>query len=168
MNRRLLLLALGIQVPRCGFAADAPRYGIKEDRPRAGSAIREWAVGPIETPINLRYSELNAEQRSRWNRVYEHMGPGDEPPFPVNGLRAILDPLRKAQAKLLADGDLFLIAAVDQNGAATEVRALGSPSPQLTQVAAQILLLTRFKPALCDGSPCRMEFPLKLHFETRW
>jgi hypothetical protein len=44
------------------------------------------------------------------------------------------------------------------------VKAWGSPSPEMTKFAASVLLLTRFKPAICGGQKCRMDFPLKYLF----
>jgi hypothetical protein len=36
-----------------------------------------------------------------------------------------------------------------------------------TKSASTILLLTRFKPAICGGRPCRMEFPLLYEFKVQ-
>ena len=146
-------------------AAPAPEYGIKEDRPRTGSMIRRQMVGPVAIPVHLSYDQLSPEDRAKFNTNYENVAPGDEPPFPTGGLKTILDPLRKAQASLLVEGDLFLVAKVDSSGVPQEVVAYGSPSPAMTQLAARILLLTKFKPAVCGGQPCAMEFPLRILFK---
>jgi hypothetical protein len=128
--------------------AGTPQYGIKEDMPRTGSHIRRDAVRPTNIAINRGYADLSPEERQRFLENYENLPAGDEPPFPVEGLRALLDPILKAQQKLLVKGDLFLIATIDAK----------------TKVAASIFYLTKFKPAVCGGSGCQMEFPLRLSF----
>jgi hypothetical protein len=46
----------------------------------------------------------------------------------------------------------------------SEVKAIGSPSPEMTQFAASVLLLTKFKPAICGGQPCKMDYPFRFAF----
>jgi len=141
-------------------------YGIKEAEPRTGSAIRRYMVKGSQIAINKRYAELSAEERAALNRQYERIDPGDEPPFPSESLKPILEALLKAQAKLLVTGDLILLATVSATGDVTEVEAIGSPSPEMTQFAASVLFLTKFKPALCEGQPCQMQYPFSFGFRT--
>jgi len=150
------------------IAQDQPRpeFGLREQQPGAGSLVRRQVVGPTVIPLNLSYEQLSPQDRARFNGNYEAVPPGDEPPFPVGGLKVILDPIGKAQAKLSVTGNLFVIAKVDSSGVAHEVTAVGSPSPEMTQFASQVLLLTRFKPARCSGQPCAMEFPLRMQFQV--
>ena len=149
-------------------AEDRPRpeYSIKEDLPRTGSMIRRPEVGLSNVPLNLSYGQLSPGDRAKFNQQYERIAPGDEPPFPLGGLREIYDPLRKAQAALLVPGNLFLIAKIDGHGATQEVQVIGSPDPKMTKFAARVLLLTKFKPAKCSGQPCTMEFPLCVDFQV--
>jgi hypothetical protein len=111
-------------------------------------------------PINRNYSELTQREKDVVRSWYVEMPEADEPPFPTRGLKPILDSIRKGQQKLLVTGELFLIATVGTNGEVTEVKAIGSPSPEVTSYAATVLMLTKFKPGLCSGQPCSMEFPL--------
>ena len=46
----------------------------------------------------------------------------------------------------------------------SEVKAIGSPSPEMAKAAASIILLSKFKPAVCKGEPCKMEFPFTFKF----
>jgi hypothetical protein len=97
------------------------------------------------------------------HRWYESIAPGDEPPFPLDGLKPVV---WKGQAKLLGTGELFLIATVEANGVVAQVKAIGSPSPEMTKFASTVLLLTKFKPAVCAGRPCKMDFPLWYSFRV--
>jgi hypothetical protein len=142
-----------------------PQYGIKEDRPRTGSAIRRYDVKPFTIPINLSYGQLSPSDRLKVHDNYEAIVPGDEPPFPAAGLIAVIDPLRKAQQKLLVSEELYLVAKVDGAGKVIEVSAYGAKDSAMAKFAAQVLLLTPFKPAVCSGQPCQMQFPLRLNFK---
>jgi hypothetical protein len=169
MSTRVIAIALILPFCVAELRAQAqpkPEYGIKEDHPSSGSRIRQLAVGPAAVPVNLPYERLSPADRAKFNENYESMPSGDEPPFPQGGLKAVLEPIYKAQVKLLVSGDLFLIARVDANGAAQSVTAVGSPSPEITKFAASVLVLTKFKPAMCSGQPCSMEFPLRMRFKV--
>ena len=169
MSPRIVLIALFASLLTQLAAAQQnqrPEYSVKEDQPRIGSNIRRDVVRPFVMPINLPYERLSTEDQDKFKRNYEKIEPNDEPPFPLGGLKSILDPIRKGQAKLLVDGELFLIAIISSSGEAIEVQAIGSPSPDMTRFAAQVLLLTKFKPAVCGGTPCRMEFPIRIAFRT--
>ena len=82
-------------------------------------------------------------------------------------MKSILDVVRKGQEKLLVTGKLYLVATVEPSGKVSTVRAFGSPSPEMATFAGQVLLLTKFKPAVCGGRPCRMDFPLSYNFKVR-
>ena len=168
LSRHLLvaLTALFCAVESNAESPPRPEYGIKEEQPRTGSSIRRRAVGPTAIPVNLSYEQLSPEDRARFNENYESIPHGDEPPFPVGGLKIVLEPMYKAQTKLLVRGDLFLVAKIDSTGVAQEVTAIGSPSREMTRFASQVLLLTKFKPAVCTGQPCVMEFPLRMQFKV--
>jgi hypothetical protein len=144
-----------------------PQYSIKFDHPPAGSLIKRAAVRGHALPFNRTYEQLTPEQRALLHGLYESIPPGDEPPFPAEGTKPIHDAMRKAQAKLLVRGELTLIATVEANGEVSSVKAIGSPSPEMTKFAGTILLLTKFKPAVCSGQPCKMDFPLWYEFRVQ-
>ncbi|MBL8302665.1 MAG: hypothetical protein JNM26_07830 [Ideonella sp.] len=116
-------------------------------------------------PLNRTYAELTAGEKAIVHGWYDAIAPGDEPPFPAEGLKPIYEALSKGQDRLEAWGELFLIASVEANGKVSEVKAIGAPGAAMVQFAATVLILTRFKPAVCGGRPCRMEFPLRQYFE---
>ena len=160
-----------VLVALCAIAhaqAPEPQYGIKQDSPPTGSNIKKNAVSPFRIPVNLPYGQLPPEARKYLHGYYEDIKEGDEPPFPLEGLKAYLDPIQKAQQKLLVEGPMNLIATVDRTGAVTQVKVVGTPIPKMTEFAGRALLLTRFKPAVCGGQPCQMDFPVYLRFNLAW
>jgi hypothetical protein len=144
-----------------------PQYGIREEAPKTGSMIRQYSVPPIDIPINLPWDRLAAADRAKFDANYERIEPGDEPPFPVDGLRTLVEPLLKAQQKLLVEGPLVLVATIDAQGQVDQVKIIGAPSAEMAQFAGKVMLLTKFKPAVCGGHACRMQFPLRLDFAIR-
>lgn len=148
-------------------AQPRPEHTIREEYAPAGSNIRRDLTGPIEIPVNLPYEQLSRADRQKFHAHYESIAEGDEPPFPTQGLAALLKPIVQGQQKLRVAGDLTLIAAVSASGEVQEVRVHGSPSAEMTKFATQILFLTPFKPAVCGGKPCAMDFPLRLRLVRR-
>jgi hypothetical protein len=149
----------------CMAQSAQPEYAIKEDAPRTGTHIRRNAINTQSIALNKRYQELSAEDRAKLHAWWESMPEGDEPPFPDRGLKPVHAAILKGQAKLLAQGELYLIATVDGNGDVSQVKAIGSPSPEMTKFAASVVGLTKFKPAICAGKPCQMDFPFLYKFE---
>lgn len=158
------LRCLALCLASAALAQPHPQYGIKEELPRVGSHIRMRVAESPGIAVNLAYHQLPAADRAKLHAQYEQIAEGDEPPYPLRGLQALLDPMRQAQAKLLVRGELFLVATVGPDGKAREVRALGSPSPEMTRFAAQVMMLTPYKPAVCGGQPCTMDFPFRMTF----
>jgi hypothetical protein len=157
-------LSMGIASSPCLAQTSAPEYGIKEDDAPTGSHIRHDEVSSTLLPINRTYQQLTPKEREYVNSWYEHVAPGDEPPFPLNGMKSIFDVIRRGQERLLVTGKLYLVATVEPNGTVSAVKAYGSPSPEMAKFAGEALLLTKFKPAVCGGRPCRMDFPLQYNF----
>ena len=56
---------------------------------------------------------------------------------------------------------------VDAKGVAQSVSVIASPDSDMTRVAAGVLMLETYKPALCAGQPCAMAFPVRMEFHRR-
>jgi hypothetical protein len=141
-----------------------PRYGIKEDTSRTGSNIRRNQFSSPAVALNLPYDQLPEADKRALHSWWEPMQQGDEPPFPSEGLQALYGPVRKASNALHDLGQLYAIATVEKDGNVSQARVLSSPSTQMADFTAKLLLLTKFKPAICNDQPCRMDFPLQVRF----
>ena len=161
--RTLFAAALMLAVNAC-LAQSTPQYRVKESIAPTGSLIKRYVVQGSSIPVNRTYEELTPEQKVAVNSYYEAIPPGDEPPFPLEGLKPIYGAIAAAQQKLLVKGELILVASIDAQGNATQVKAIGSPSAAMTQAAARIIVFSRFKPAMCSGVPCPMDFPFRFVF----
>jgi hypothetical protein len=160
VNLRSLLAAIVSAPIVAGCVATDPKS------PRYEIDTARYAVRASTIPINRRYHELTAEQRAIINSWYEHVALGDEPPFPVDGLQPIHDAIGQAQAEALVKGEMLLLATVNAAGDVEEIKMYRSPSKSMTTFVSGVLVLTKFKPALCSGRPCRMEYPFTFTFSV--
>ncbi len=141
------------------------KYSIKGDHLSHGSFRSEIATGSL--PFKKRYSELTPEEQRRVNAWYESMEEGDEPPFPANGLYPIYKALADATRSMdwPIRGDLVLYVDVDSEGRATSVAVMQTPDEGINRYAAAVVMREKYKPALCKGVPCKMQFPVMARFE---
>jgi hypothetical protein len=128
-----------------------------------GSILNKETRWSSKIPLNKTYGELTPEQKSYFHAMYESIAPGDEPPFPLEGMKPIVTAIRKAQAMRQATGELSLAVTVGADGKARQVADYGSlDDPEMTKFASSVLLMTQFKPAVCGGAPCTMQFPFTM------
>lgn len=149
-------------------AAQQTSHSIKEAEPKIGSHIRKSLVFGSDIPFDKRYAELSPAERHLFKRRWEKMRERDEPPFPRDGLGPLYRKLHAAQQQLRVDGPLDMDVEIDAQGVGRAVAVHRSPSSAMTKAAAAILMLEPYKPAVCDGQPCVMWFPVRVDLETRW
>jgi hypothetical protein len=159
----VLLHAAGAEGTHAQEAPATPNYSVKQPEARTGTNIRQTIV-VFNLPLNKTYQELSFEQQAIVRESYVAMHPLDEPPFPVAGLGPFFTVLQKGATTLRAEGDLVLHVAVGSGGRPTAAKVVKAPSQEFGEFAASAALLTGFKPALCKGQPCAMEFPVRLSF----
>jgi hypothetical protein len=143
-----------------------PIYALKQEVASTGTNIPRRAVTSGRIPLNRRYADLTADEKDVVKSAYEAMYPLDEPPYPADGTLPIFRAVRTLQSKLLAQGDLTLFVDVDAQGKATAVSVMQSPDPKLAQAVAEVLMLTKYKPAVCRGQPCSMGYPFRMTFSV--
>ncbi|MFZ6758471.1 hypothetical protein ACO0K9_14805 [Undibacterium sp. Ji50W] len=143
-------------------ATPAPEYTLKREDPSTGSRIRQDAVTGIRVPINKSYAELTSEQKTKVRSLYEHLDETDEPPYPLKGTKEILRAISNAQDVLHLQGDLSVFVEVNADGTPNAVGVIKSPDERMTNLVATALIHERYKPGLCKGTPCKMQFPLRI------
>ena len=141
-------------------------YAIKQDVPSTGTNSPRKVATSSEIPLNRRYGELTPAEQGLVKSRYEAMMPLDEPPYPIDGLLPLFNAVRKVQDAVLAQGELSMFVDIDAQGQATSVSVMKSPDPKLTQAVASVLMLTKYKPALCRGQPCSMGYPFRMTFSV--
>jgi hypothetical protein len=137
-------------------------YSIKETE--TGSLIPEPVVSGISVPVDKSYEQLTPQEKLRVKSLYESMGEGDEPPYPLHGTRQLYEAAEKLQNTLGITGELALVVTVDRKGKPLKVESLRSADKEMTAAMAKVLLLEKYKPALCKGVPCQMQYPFRIKF----
>jgi Gram-negative bacterial TonB protein C-terminal len=167
------LFCLNIAIFGATFAMHCPNsiadekksvYIFKDEYANISSLNHQTILSNQKIPLNKRYKEFNLEEKTALKSAYDLEFADDEPPFPEDGLRPLLTNISKAEECMQITGDLLLIADVNAAGKVTSVSVTKSPTPKFAKLVAQFLYITKFKPALCEGKPCDMQYPLALKF----
>jgi hypothetical protein len=131
-----------------------------------GTIIKRDLQWSSKIPLNKTYAQFTDTEKAEFHALYEAMPPGDEPPFPAEGMRPLFNSIRKGQQIVRARGKLNMVVNVDASGKAVDVLDLGgvggANALEMTRFAGSVLLMTRFKPAVCAGKPCKSQFPFIL------
>jgi hypothetical protein len=141
-------------------------YSTKETA--TGSYIPRPVTTGIDVPVDKNYVQLTPEEKRRVRSLYQSMPEGDEPPYPLHGLRPIFEAAERVQKALQVNGKLALAVTVNSKGEPINVEMIQSPDKQMTKIMAEVLLLQKYSPASCKGIPCQMQYPLRINFGTRY
>lgn len=156
----LAVLALASSLAGCG--TPEPMHALSRPDKFARPASIVVTTPKEGVPLNLRWEQLNEAQKAVVRGWYVDMPEGDEPPYPRAGLRPVFEAVWRGQQRMLETGDLMVVATVDGRGEVQEVQAFGTPNKALIDYISRVVIQTQFKPAVCGGTPCRMDFPLKV------
>ena len=61
---------------------------------------------------------------------------------------------------------MHLAVSVNSKGEPQSAAVLSSPDDAIAKAVASMLMMTSYKPALCDGKPCASDFSFKYTFRT--
>lgn len=116
-------------------------------------------------PFRSEYSQLSESDRLRLRSYFPRMTEGDEPPYPMGGLKAIYGPMAEGAQRIYIRGEVDVSIHVDASGAAKQVAVLKASDPDLGQYVAAVSMFVKYKPATCSGVPCESDFPVRVRFE---
>ena len=167
MTHRIAILALaGAVVLVPGFPAHAERMPYRITDSITVSLVPQVIIlSPL--PFDGRYADLTPQQRAVLANDYESLPAGDEPPYPLYGLRHMIKPVVRYADTAAPVGSLVASVVVDSHGKPGAVTVYKSPDPEVARLVAAALSFETFKPAVCQGQPCRMEYVLRLDFPQR-
>lgn len=160
----------GYQLGAASAAAsegEQKKFSVLRDRPSTGSHITRAAITGFDVPANKGYRDLTPEQQLVVKDRYPILQAGDEPPYPMQGEQPIAKAFSAGAQKLDVLGRMRIQVLVNEQGEATAVTVLESPDPKLTEFAAQVLLVNKFKPAVCAGKPCAMGIQFRYNFTQK-
>ncbi|NBV19844.1 MAG: hypothetical protein EBS11_25200 [Janthinobacterium sp.] len=163
MRTTLILLAAMLTCPPL-LAYKNPALNYKEETPATGTHIRRDALRDSWLPLNQTYGELSAEYKARLRAVYSPMAADDEPPFPVRGLGPSIVQLREVHRRIGGGGEMKLILSVDAEGNVGDVSVYSASNERMAYYGAILLSKEKFKPGLCHGVPCAMDFMYRFEY----
>jgi len=118
-----------------------------------------WTAPP---PFNASWLGLSPEHKLAVRAQYANLLADDEPPYPSEGMGALVEDIRLTAQHLGVAGGLYLDVRVGANGEVETVNILKTPSPELSQYAAAVAFRASYKPAVCAGKPCAMSLPIDI------
>ena len=140
------------------------RYAIKEQA--TGTHLGRTAVNGY-LPPSATWDALTAAQKNTVRAQYPALEADDEPPFPARGLGPLFGAVSQINAKLgSGSGYLGANVLVGKDGQAIRVTTYGQPSAQLVKAVSTLMMIERYKPALCRGEPCEMIYPVRFIFSV--
>jgi hypothetical protein len=155
------LLAACMQVTA---AADLPRKQFEIRVEETGTRFGRAAMTSQGLPLNRRYAELDAKEQAVVRANYEGMPEADEPPFPADGLLPVLTTLHIGAERGFPVGKMAIVVDVDSSGKVQHAQTYGKVDADFSRFAASVLARTPFKPAVCAGKPCSMQYVLRIEF----
>lgn len=178
MKTTRLLLLVAIPVLACGAAhaqmlgktehgiPDGPTLLTNVPTTSTGTMLKKRLRWTSSIPLNKTYEELTPEQKAEFRKLYETLPEGDEPPYPIQGLKPVFSAVQYGQDILQARGEIDFAVTVGPDGKATYVQShqelKGANAREMSNYVASVLMMAKYKPAVCSGQPCTMQFPFKL------
>jgi hypothetical protein len=142
------------------------QYSLKQEQPNVGTNLKRDIVTGGRVPFGKRYAELTAEQQAIVKSQYEAMGPDDEPPYPADGIGTVYKLFSLVQERTHAQGYYSIAVDINSQGVPTAVSFLNAEDEDVAKLLAQAALIQKYKPAVCNGTPCAMQIPFRINFEA--
>ncbi|MCK9687099.1 hypothetical protein [Scleromatobacter humisilvae] len=166
MNHRIAVLALAAFALLAGAPAGAEELPYRISDVITGSLVPQDIIRSA-TPFDGRYGDLTPQQKAALADDYENLPAGDEPPYPLYGLRHMIKSVVRYADTAGPVGPLVAGVVVDSQGRAGEVTVYRAPDAETARIIAAALSLEPYKPAVCHGQPCKMTYLLRLDFPKR-
>lgn len=143
---------------------DYKRFSLKDQQPATGTHLRrDSAIG--FAPMDAGWQALTPEQQNLVRSAYPALDDGDEPPYPLDGTRSLYGNFAKLYRKFTDyQGDALVHVTVDAQGKPASVSTFGVKHAEFARALSAVVLLQRFKPASCAGTPCAMPYPIRFSF----
>lgn len=145
-------------------AADLPRKQFELRVEETGTRFGRAAMTSSGLPLNRRYADLDDNEKALVRSNYEGMPETDEPPFPADGLLPVFTTLHIGAERGFPKGKLAIVVDVDSAGKVQHAQTYGKVDADFSRFAASVLARTPFKPAVCAGKPCAMQYVMRIEF----
>jgi hypothetical protein len=130
-----------------------------------GSHVARHLTWSSKLPFDKSFAELTVSQKAYIRDQYTGLLAEEEPPFPVNGMRAIFSVVDKSADQMIGrpeKGPLVAVAKVDESGVVRSVSVFKTPSAAATAAITYALIKTEFKPGHRNGTAVAMDYLLSV------
>jgi hypothetical protein len=130
-----------------------------------GSHVERHLTWSARLPFDKTFAELSAAQLAYFRDQYDGLAPDEEPPYPQEGMRAIVRLVDRSVDQIIGRSDkgpLVAVAKVDDQGVVTSVSVFKSPGAPVTAAISYALMNTPFKPARRNGAPVAMDYVISV------
>jgi hypothetical protein len=138
-------------------------YAVREFE--TGSHIRGDSIN-TSVPLYKSYAALTAEEKKLVKSRFGLTAEADEPPYPRHGPAHIYQELKSIEQKLQVNGVLSLAVTIDAAGNPIAVDVSQSPDARMTQAMTDVLMLEKYKPAMCGATACQKQYFLVVNVRT--
>jgi hypothetical protein len=154
-----------------GRVANAPplapveerRYRITNTTSPVGTYIP--ALTASSAVSGARWADLTENERRIVRARYAALEEGDEPPYPIDGMRPVFAALSKTgYIDRSVSGLVRMQVLVGVDGKPKSAATIGKLAPEVARFMAGTLMVIGYKPAICHGTPCEMLMPVALQF----
>lgn len=143
-------------------AAASRQYAEFPDTYLDGHRDPRWKASTT-IPPRKPWGSLTPAQQALVRAAYPALAPADEPPYPLDPA-GLLDDISKEGHTSRVLGELKFYVLVGADGTAKSVKVLHVPYAEMREFLADVVMRERFKPAVCDGKPCAMFYPMSFSF----
>lgn len=153
--------AAALSLILCATAASAQGATsiVREAEAPTGTNLRQIVGQSSLYPLTKTWAEFTAQEKSRLRQFYVDMAESDEPPFPLHGMAEITREISHRASSAGYHGELRLHVTVDALGNAKSVDFIKYVDLERAKPIARVLVNSKFKPGVCAGRPCEMQFP---------
>lgn len=142
------------------------KYNLKGDSESAYSLFTPM-VANATLPFNKSYAELTPEQQRIARSAFPALQDGDVPPYPAHGTASVMRAVSKAMQIRPQEGELWMDVLVDEQGKPTSSTVRMAPDKEIANFAGNLLLISKFTPAVCGGKPCPMSYSFHMQLRKR-
>jgi hypothetical protein len=131
--------------------------------PVAVHVRRDRLLGTI--PLDREWPALTPAQQSIVRDGYPALDDRDEPPYPLKGMKALYAAATDVYARFTQyEGNVIVYVTVGADGVPRSATTYHTPHPELGRFVAMAMMMQRFKPGMCAGTPCQSLYPVKFSF----
>lgn len=137
---------------------------VRKENGSKGAVATRVAGSGSPAPFDAPYGALSGEQQRTLKGYYRILLDADEPPYPARGPGELVRAVQDVAGVTGSRGELHVEVQLDAAGTPIAALVRRAPDKELGERTAQLMMLAKYKPAVCAGAPCAMAYALKLRF----